>query len=99
MPKLSVTEADVKAVDRWLRCHEQLNHIRVRKRGNLLILESSPEGDSFQHARLRRAEQRLWMLEMPYRSRWEPTPYCDAEKEHLLDLLLDAFGWMLMPMR
>jgi hypothetical protein len=39
------------------------------------------------------------MLEMPYRSRWEPTPYCDAEKEPLLDLLLDAFGWMLMPLR
>jgi hypothetical protein len=34
---------------------------------------------------------------MPYRSRWELTPYQHREQEPLLDLLHGSFGWMLMP--
>jgi hypothetical protein len=98
MPKLYVTEADVSAVERWLRKHEELNHIRVRKRGDTLILESGPERHSVPHARLRRREMGIWALEMPYRDRWEITPFQDYTKEALLDLLLDAFGWTLMPL-
>ena len=98
MPKLSVTEADVSAVERWLRQHEDLNHIRVRKRGDMLILESGPARDSVPHARLRRCEGGIWALEMPYRSRWEPTPFHDRKKEAVLDLLLETLGWTLMPL-
>jgi hypothetical protein len=98
MPKLSVTEADVSAVEHWLRQHEDLNHIRVRKRGDMLILESGPVHDSVPHARLRRRELGIWVLEMPYRSRWEPTPFHNRAKEAVLDLLLENFGWTLMPL-
>ena len=98
MPKLSVTEADVSAVEHWLRQHENLNHIRVRKRGEMLILESGPAHDSVPHARLRRRELGIWALEMPYRSRWEVTPFHDRAKEAVLDLLLENFGWTLMPL-
>lgn len=98
MPKLSVTNADVSSVELWLRKHDNLGHIRVRKRGDLLILESGPERRSFPHARIRRSELGIWTLEMPHRSRWEPTPFRERSKEALLDLLLDAFGWMLMPL-
>jgi hypothetical protein len=35
---------------------------------------------------------------MPYRSRWEPTPFHDHKKEAVLDLLLETLGWTLMPL-
>lgn len=97
MPKSFVIQHDVSTVERWLKKHPDLAHIRVRKRGNLLILESGPKDDPVPHARIRRTESGTWALEMPHRSRWEPTPYQDREQEPLLDLLRDAFGWMLMP--
>ena len=60
-----------------LKKHPDLAHVRVRKRGNLLILESGSKEAPIPHARLRRTEIGTWALEMPYRSRWEPTPYQD----------------------
>jgi hypothetical protein len=49
-------------------------------------------------ARLRRCKGGIWALEMPFRSRWEPTPFHDRMKEALLDLLLETLDWTLMPL-
>jgi len=93
-----VTEIEQLTVENWLRRHPQLDHIRVRKRGDLLTLESGPEAQCFPHARIRRVQRDLWILEMPSRSRWDPTPYTDSSPEPLLDLLRDTFAWMLKPL-
>jgi len=97
MAKSFVIQRDVSTVERWLKKHSDLSHVRVRKCGNLLILESGSKEAPIPHARLRRTEIGTWALEMPHRSRWEPTPYQDREQEPLLDLLHSSFGWMLMP--
>jgi hypothetical protein len=74
-----------------------LDHVRVRARGDLLILESGPEADPVRHARFRRITRQDWTLEMPARGgRWDPTGMRDTLRP-LFELLVGAFGWMLTP--
>ncbi len=74
-----------------------LDHLRVRRHADLLVIESGPTKDSYKHARLRRVTKHLWRLEMAKpRGGWEPTPFRDLLKE-LLPLLTDSFGWVLTP--
>ena len=96
MPKFPVTEIEVASVDRWLRQHPHLKHVRERKRADTLVLESGPAADPFPHARLRRVAVHLWILEMAHRKRWQPSGHRDR-KEVLLDLLVHQYGWMLTP--
>lgn len=72
-------------------------HLRVRRRGAVLTIESGPKKDPISHARLRRDTVHLWVLEMPTTTeRWEPTPYrqpIDAQ----LELLVTELAWTLAP--
>jgi hypothetical protein len=88
------------AVD-WL--HErfksvrELDHLRARKRGRTVTLESGPTPDVVAHVRFRRDTVHLWFLEMPARGgRWETTPYRDTLPA-LMELLEDQFSWTLAP--
>ena len=78
--------------------HEQgLEHIRVRKYGAVLNIESGPEDDPIKHARLRRVTVNYWTLEMPtHTGRWERTGLRDT-KDNLLETLIHDFGWTLAP--
>lgn len=77
--------------------HPELQHLRARKRGRVITVESGPPTDKVQHARFRRDTVHLWMLEMPARGgKWEPTPYRDTI-EGLFQLLETNFAWMLAP--
>ena len=72
-------------------------HLRVRKHGALLIIESGPDEDPWSHARLRRDGVHLWCLEIAISGRrWEGTPFRSTMPE-LVDLLLEQFGWWLAP--
>lgn len=75
-----------------------LEHIRVRKHGKLLILESGPSADPWPHARFRRDTVHLWRLEMPAGTpgRWDKTPY-RATLDDLVDALVDQFPWTVAP--
>lgn len=42
-----------------------LTHLRVRRRGKVITIESGPAGDPFPHARVRRDTAELYTLEMP----------------------------------
>ncbi|PKN57084.1 MAG: hypothetical protein CVU56_12905 [Deltaproteobacteria bacterium HGW-Deltaproteobacteria-14] len=80
-----------------LSSREGLGHLRVRARGPVLTIESGPEEDPVQHARLRRDTVHLWVLEMPARGgRWERTPF-RAQLDALEELLVEQFGWCLEP--
>lgn len=86
------------AVD-WLHEHfeatDGLTHLRARKRGRVVTIESGPAGDAVSHARFRRDTVHLWLLEMPGRGhRWEPTPYRDNVAS-LMALLEETFPWAL----
>jgi hypothetical protein len=74
-----------------------LTHLRVRRYGSLLVIESGPKGDSVKHARFRRVTTQYWTLEMAtHRGKWEPTPLRDV-LETVRDTLVNDFPWTLTP--
>lgn len=82
--------------DRFAR-HEHLTHLRARRRGRVVTVESGPDDDPVAHLRFRRDTVHLWLLEMPARGgRWEGTPYRDT-LEHLLGAVEERFPWALTP--
>jgi hypothetical protein len=72
-------------------------HLRARKRGELVIIESGPAGDPIAHARLRRDTVHYWRLELAaHTGRWEKTGFRGLLKD-LLELLVTEFPWTLAP--
>ena len=72
-------------------------HLRVRRRGPLLTIESGDKHDVIAHARLRRDTVHLWRLEMPTPSgAWDPTPYRDLMDTHV-ERLVTELAWVLAP--
>ena len=95
MPKQRAEGAQAREVERLLRRFPELGHLRVRRRGDLLTLESGPRRDPIRHARFRRDTVHLWRLEMAtHTGRWQKTPFRDR-LEALLELLVSAFPWTL----
>jgi hypothetical protein len=94
MPKPQADRLDVLAVEEFLAQYPDLKHLRVRKRGDLVILESGPKDAPISHARLRRETVQYWRLEMPSHSRWETTPFRGL-RESVLAILIKQFGWTL----
>lgn len=76
------------------RGHE---HVRARKRGAVITVESGPRKDPVRHARFRRDTVHLWLLEMPsHTERWQPTGI-RGQLSELLTALVDNFPWTLTP--
>ena len=69
-------EDDEEEVDDFLADHKSLKHLRVRRRADLLTLESGPASDPVRHARLRRVTVHYWTLECAtHTGRWEKTGF------------------------
>jgi hypothetical protein len=96
MAKHLADSASEDSVQSHLAQYPGLNHLRVRRRGDLLTLESGPKDNPFPHARFRRDTVHLWRLEMPAggSKRWEKTPM-RASLDELLDQVIDSFPWIL----
>lgn len=96
MPKQSAETWHASKLQRLL--HERgATHLRVRKRGALLTIESGDNDSPWKHARLRRDTVHLWCLEMAIRGgRWERTPF-RALMEDLVELLVEQFPWTIAP--
>jgi hypothetical protein len=74
---------------------EGLGHLRARRRGRVVTVESSPKGDVVAHARFRRDTAHLWWLEMPVRvGKWDRTPFRGSMTD-LLEVLKTQFPWTL----
>lgn len=70
-------------------------HLRARKYGSTIIVESGPHDDAIKHARLRRDTIHLWLLDIAdHRGRWEPTDVRALIQDVLTDLV-DSFSWVL----
>lgn len=77
--------------------HDQLGHLRARRRGRVVTVESGPKGDVVPHVRFRRDTVHLWHLEMPGRGgKWDRTPY-RGTIENLMDIVETQFPWTLTP--
>jgi hypothetical protein len=74
-----------------------LAHLRARKRGAFITLESGPFDDPVRHARLRRLSVNYWTLECAtHTGRWEPTGERDT-LDALLERLTTTYPWVLEP--
>lgn len=94
MPKQHAETWDVSAVEK--RLHDRgLKHLRVRKHGAAVIVESGPADNPWKHFRLRRDTVHLWWLDMASRgSRWDKTPFRDL-RDNLVDMVIEQFPWTL----
>ena len=98
MPKLAAEKYDVEGtVSFFGRQAGDFSHLRVRKHGALLVIESGPEDDPIPHARLRRVTKQWWSLEMPtHTGRWQKTGL-RGPRLAVLQTLVEDFGWSLAP--
>ena len=94
MPAKQAEPHHASRVERLL--HERgVEHIRARKHGATVIVESGPKGDAVRHFRLRRDTVHLWCLDVVGRgSRWERTPF-RANIDTLVSTVLESFPWVL----
>lgn len=75
--------------------YEGLEHVRARRRADLLTLESGPKDDVIPHTRFRRVGVHKWQLEMPLLGGgWDRTPM-RGDLLELVDAVINQFGWML----
>jgi len=94
MPKLLAEDYHAEELQEDLANHG-FKHLRVRRRGDVLTIESGPKTDPFPHARVRRETVHLWRLEMPTSTgRWETTPVRDVP-DTLVAILVSVFPWAL----
>jgi hypothetical protein len=97
MAKHTAQQQDAEAVASNLRETAGLAHLRVRRRADLIVIESGPDDDPNPRARLRRVGVHQWRLEMAtHTGRWETTPF-QAQRDELVQLLVENFGWTLAP--
>jgi hypothetical protein len=96
MAKLHAAPEHAEAVTAHLEVRG-LRHLRARKHGQLVIIESGPEDDPIVHARLRRDTVQLWMLEIAtHTGRWEKTGFRGPLRD-LLELLVKDLPWTIAP--
>ncbi len=91
----SADSLDVDILEELL--HERgLEHLRVRRRGARLTIESSPSGGAAdKHARLTALPRQEWALEFAdHRGNWTPTPFV-GELRELVATLVEQFPWVL----
>lgn len=94
MPKLVAEDYHADELEEAL-VNRGFNHLRVRRRGDVLTIVSGPKDDPFPHARVRRETVHLWRLEMPTSTgRWECTPVRDLP-DNLVVILVSVFPWAL----
>lgn len=76
--------------------HERgFGHLRARKYGASVIVESGPKKDAIKHIRLRRDTVHLWIIDIAdHREKWEKT-HLRGLLEQVLTALVDTFPWVL----
>jgi hypothetical protein len=94
MPKYQAESYDPQTVERLLHARG-LVHLRARRHGPHVIVESGPQKDPIRHLRLTRHTVHLWLLDIAdHRGRWEKTP-CRATIDDLIATVADTFPWTL----
>ncbi len=96
MPTYRAEAGDADRVGDLLR-NAGASHVRTRKHGANVIVESGPAGDPVRHIRLRRDTVHLWCLDVAdHRGQWERTPLRALLGDVVATVLRD-FPWTLTP--
>jgi hypothetical protein len=94
---LRADDDDADDLREWIAAREGLDHLRVRRRADLLTLVSGDEADPVAHARFRRATVHLWTLECAtHTGRFERTGFRDT-LPRIFELLISTFPWVVAP--
>jgi len=97
MPNLRADEDHEDEVRDFLR-RKKLGHLRVRRRGAVLALESGPANDPIPHLRLRRVSVHLWTVECAtHTGRFEPT-FLRDQLDKVLAEVAKTMPWVLAPL-
>ena len=95
MKKFHAEEDHAGIVREAIASYDGLDHLRVRHRGDLVVIESGSKKDPIAHARLRRVAVHIWRLEMAtHTGQWQPTLLRDR-LERLVETLIHDFPWTL----
>ena len=74
-----------------------LVHLRVKKHGDSLLVQSGEASDPFNHFKLTALPSQQWRVSMGTRGvAWERTPFQGTLKE-VVALVADTFPWMVEP--
>ena len=93
----TVSERDVAQLKSLLAQRKGLGHLRIRKRGDSLILYSGPRDDEVRHGRLTALGTKAWGLSLPHHTgRWARTPFV-GPMNSVVDILIDTLGFYLEP--
>lgn len=94
MPKHTADELQAFSLHDLLQ-RRGFTHLRVRRHGMLLTVESGPADDPIAHVRFRRRGAHIWTLEFStHMGRWQPAPF-RGQIHHLVDILQSEFPWTL----
>jgi hypothetical protein len=94
MPKYQTEESHAKIAERLLHARD-LPHLRARKYGATVIVESGPPDDVYKHLRFTRDGVHVWQLHIAnHRGRWEYTPF-RGQLAELVTLVADTLPWTL----
>ena len=70
-------------------------HLRARKEGTSIVLQSGPPHDLINHVKFKRQNSSLWNLCVAtHTGEWENTPY-EATCENLMYIVVQNFEWLL----
>ena len=74
MPKILAEDGHVDQVRQAFNTYDELEHLRVRRRADLVVVESGQADAPIPHARFRRVAVHIWVLEMAtHTGRWQPS--------------------------
>ena len=94
MPKYQAEDSHAKTVERLLHARD-LPHLRARKYGATVIVESGPVDDVYKYLRFTRDGVHIWQLHIAdHRGRWEFTPF-RGQLDELVTLVADTLPWTL----
>jgi len=70
-------------------------HLRAKKRGAAVIVESGTTDDAIKHIRVRRDTVHLWLVDIAdHRGRWQRTPFRGL-LDDVLTLVAETFPWVV----
>lgn len=94
MPKYAAETHHPEHVESLL--HERgFQHLRARKHGAAVVVESGPAEDAVKHFRVRRDTVHYWVLDIAnHQGRWQRTPFRGLLDE-MISLVPENFPWVL----
>jgi hypothetical protein len=94
MPKYTAETYHPEHVENLL--HERgFQHLRARKHGAAVVVESGPAKDAVKHFRVRRDTVHYWVLDIAnHQGRWQRTPFRGLLDE-MITLVPETFPWVL----